>query len=254
MTLDRGTAMGKPVDAAFTRRLIYVCTALASVAFAGFVVGFVRFAEPVITTLDRSLGIVQFEKGRRFEEAGEYANAIQCYRLALEGEFEEPKYRTFALKALGALLWWREDPEAALPYLEEAYAQPEVPITLYAPLCDSLLQADRLSDIPPVCERWRADAIAQNEPGEQAQAMYYLGKVMQGRGDAAGARECFARGVQLRPGGFNAYELGLSYYRSGDYEEALTYLDQYLEGGSGGRAAHARTLRAEILDKEGRGR
>jgi tetratricopeptide (TPR) repeat protein len=252
MTHASENATDRAVETAYANVPIYVCAVLTSLAFAAFVVGYARYAEPVIARMDRSLGIVQFEKGQRFQEAGEYANAIQCYQLALEGKFEDPKYRTFTLKALGALLWWREDPQAALPYLEEAYAQPEVPITLYAPLCDSWLQVGRLDEIPSACERWRADAIAQRDAGQHAQAMYYLGRVTRELGDESGAREYFVQGVQLRPGGFNAYELGVSHYRSGEYEQALAYLDEFLEGGSGGRADYARRLRAEILKKLGR--
>jgi tetratricopeptide (TPR) repeat protein len=199
--------------------------------------------------MDRSLGIEQFENGQRLQAAGEYANAIQYYQLALDGRFEDPKYRTFALKALGTLLWWREGPEAALPYLEEAFRSPDAPITLYAPLCDSLLRVGRLEDITQVCERWYSDAGRQNDTGQQAEALYYLGRMLQERGDETGSLARFYQGVQHHPGGNNAYELGLAYYRAGDSGQALTYLEQYLETGTGGRAEYAREVRGRILSE-----
>lgn len=227
--------------------LIFVAAAAACAAFTAFVFVYPRLAGPAIARMDRALGLEQFENGQRLQAAGEYANAIQSYQLALEGHFEDPKYRTFTLKALGALLWWRESAEAALPYLEEAYQSPYAPLTLFDPLCDSLLQTGRIEDIPPVCERWFHEAGLVNDTEQQARALYYLGKVQQERGDDAGALARFYQGVQLHPGGDNAYELGLAYYNAGDNGQALVYLEQFLESGSGGRAQYARDVRDRIL-------
>jgi len=234
------------------RRPVLVFTVAACIAFTAFVWGYGRFAGPVIARQDRALGIVHFEKGQRMEAAGEYANAAQCYRLALDGTFDDPQYRTFTLKALGALLWWREGAEEALPYLEEAYAQPDAPLTLYGPLCDSLLQVGRLDDIPPVCERWQREAKEQGNPEQQAMAVYYRGRVAQERGEPARARKLYHEGIELHRGGYNAYGLGVMYFRSGGFDKSLTYLEQFLESGSGGRAQHARQLRDEIMQKQGR--
>lgn len=228
---------------------VLIVTAVCCVAFTGFVWFYPRIAGPTIAQMDRGLGIEQFENGQRLQAAGEYLNAIQYYQLALDGYFEDPKYRTFTLKALGSLLWWREGPEAALPYLEEAFRSPDSPITLYAPLCDSLLRVGRLEDITQVCERWYSDAGRQNDKEQQAEALYFLGRMLQERGDEAGALARFYQGAQHHPGGNNAYELGLAYYRAGDSGQALTYLEQYLETGTGGRAEYAREVRARILNE-----
>ncbi len=230
---------------------VLVFTAIACIAFAGFVWGYARFGQSAIAQMERTLGVVQFEKGQRMEAAGEYANAAQWYRLALAGNFESSKYRTFTLKALGALLWWREGPEEALPYLEEAYAQPDAPITLYAPLCDSLLQVGRLDEIPPICQRWQADAKQQGDTEQEAMSLYYRGRVAQERGNRDQARALFQQGLELHRGGGNAYELGLMHYHAGEFDRALTYLQQFLESGAGGRAEYARKLRDEILQKQG---
>lgn len=244
-TETRAGVPGSEVNALRTPILISVAGACA--VFTGFVWLYPLLAGRSIAQMDQRLGIEQFENGQRLQAAGEYANAIQAYELALDGQFEDPKYRTFTLKALGALLWWQESAEAALPYLEEAYASPNAPLTLYEPLCDSLLQVDRLDDIPPVCDRWYGEAARQENPEQQAQALYYLGKSEQARGDHAAAMARFSQGVQLHPGGDNAYELGIAHHRAGDWDRALTYLNQYLATGSGGRARHAREIRERIL-------
>lgn len=229
--------------------LILGFSGAAGVLFTALVWIYAQHGAPIVQRMDRALGMILLEEGERLEAAGEYENAADCYRLALQGEFEAHKYRTYTLKRLGALLWWREGPESALPYLEEAYRQSDAPITLYEPLCDSLLRVGRVDAILPITGRWYKEAEQAGHPDQQALALYYEGKVYQAQGDADRALESFLAGTGIRPGGSNAYELGLAYYHAGRFDEALKYLEQFLETGSGGRVQYARTLREEILER-----
>ena len=226
-------------------------TGLAFAAYVAFVALYSHFGTPLVQRMHATIGETLLDRGVRFEQVGEYENAAQCYREALECRFDGPKDRTFALKRLGALLWWRDGAEAALPYLEEAYAQPDFPITLFEPLCASLVDVARVDEALDVARRWSAAAAAH--PGQQASAKYYEGRVYIQRGETDRALQAFLEGNDIVPGGFNAYEAAILYYRAGDLDKALPLLEGYLRGGKGDRAKYARSLRERILERQNAG-
>lgn len=228
--------------------VVLVLTALAFAAFLTFVAGYARLGTPLIQTMDTNIGEVLFDQGRRFEQAGQYDNAAERYRQALAARFDAPEVRTVVLKRLGTLLWWREGAQAALPYLEEAYAQPDFPPNLYEPLCASLIDVGRLPEAMDVVNRWLS---AADQPQRQADAKYYQGKVYAAQGKTDQALEAYVAGDALVPGGRNAYEAGLFWYKAGDFDKALPYLDRYLRGGSGNTAEYARSLRKKIIEAQG---
>lgn len=222
---------------------------IACCGFCLFVFAYARVGERLIEQSVRKQGMIYLEQAQRLEAAGEFDSAAAQYRLALDAQFDAYKYRTYTLKRLGALLWWREGPEAALPYLQEAFRQPDAPITLYEPLCDSLIQLSRHDEVYDVLARWRDAARSAGDKEQEALSHYYEGKAFQETGDETKAREAFVAGTQVQPGGRSAYELGVGYEREGDDESALLYIEQFLETGSGDRARHARSLRDEILHR-----
>ncbi|HOZ46468.1 MAG TPA: hypothetical protein PLO37_10840 [Candidatus Hydrogenedentes bacterium] len=228
-------------------RLALSVSAVVFTAFVAFTVVYGLLGTPVVSGLSDRLGEIMFERGKQFEAARQYENAILCYRRALECRFAGAQNRTFTLKRLGTLLYMREGPEVALEYLEEAYHGEDTPITLYAPLCESLIRAGRMEDVLEVAQRWFDEATAAARPDDQAQARYYEGVVYQKQGRHEKARETFLAGQAIRPGGNNAYELGVMAFSNHDYDEALRYLDEFLQGGTGGRAQYARQLRERIL-------
>ena len=223
-----------------------VLSLIACCGFCLFVVLYAWMGGRLVEQAVQKQGMIFLEQAERLETAGEYENAAQHYRLALNAEFDAHKYRTYALKRLGALLWWREGAESALPYLREAFQQPDAPITLYGPLCDSLIQLGHRDESYEVLARWRAEARAAQDREQGALSYYYEGMAFQNTGEEAKAREAFLIGTKILPGGNSAYELGVAFHREGDDESALTYLEQFLETGSGNRARYARTLRDEI--------
>ncbi|MCC6696958.1 MAG: hypothetical protein IT365_15120 [Candidatus Hydrogenedentes bacterium] len=226
-----------------------VLSLIAACGFCVFVCAYARTGERLLEQSMRKQGMIYLEQAERLETAGEYENAAQHYRLALEAEFDAHKYRTYTLKRLGALLWWREGPQAALPYLQEAFQQPDAPITLYEPLCDSLIQLGRRDEVYDVLARWREEAHAGKDREQEALSYYYEGKAFQESGDEAKAREAFMAGTQVLPGGRSAYELGVAFHREGDDDGALLHLEQFLVTASGDRARYARTLMDEILQR-----
>ncbi|MCC6490382.1 MAG: hypothetical protein IT364_23055 [Candidatus Hydrogenedentes bacterium] len=240
---------GKRTEAASLTGVTLVLSLIACCGFSVFVCAYARTGERLLEQSVRKQGMIYLEQAERLETAGEYENAARHYRLALDAEFDAHKYRTYTLKRLGALLWWREGAEAALPYLQEAFQQPDAPITLYEPLCDSLIQLGRHDDVYEVLSRWREDARRGSDREQEALSYYYEGKAFQKTGDEAKAREAFMAGTQVLPGGRSAYELGAGFERKGDDGLALLYLEQFLETGSGERARHARTLIDEILQR-----
>jgi len=218
-------------------------TSAAFIAFIAFVVVYAHWGTPLVQRMDSEIGEVLLERGTRFEEAGEYESAVHCFKQALGGRFDGATSRTYTLKRLGALLCWREGAEAGLHYLQEAYKNTDCPISTYTPLCGALLELGKAEQALEVAARWLREAKASDHAGHQAKAKYYQGKAYQAQGDPAKALTSFLEGNALDPGGTNAYEAGLIYYRAGERDKALELLGLFLEkGGAGERAQYVRSL------------
>lgn len=242
--LSQQAGLGLPSGA---NMAVCTLTCAAFACFVGFVVVYAHWGTPLVQRMDHTIGEVLLDQGVRFEEAGEYENAVQCYKQALECRFDGPGDRTYALKRIGALLCWREGPEQGLTYLQEACRRPDCPITVYEPLCNSLIELGRPEEALEAAAQWLRDAKEMNHRGHQANATYYEGMAYRALGDNDRAIELFLEGNDILPGGRNAYELGVFHYKAGDHAKALEFLDLFLKGGAGGRAGYARTLRERIL-------
>jgi tetratricopeptide (TPR) repeat protein len=148
---------------------------------------------------------------------------------------------------LGRLLWWTEGPQQALPYLEQAYRQPDHSIWFYEALCDSLIKVGRHDHALAVAEHWQARAAEMRDPQQQARAACYKGRSHLARANTDTALACFMEGCSLYPGGQNAYEAGILLHARGEDQKALMYFDQFLTEGTGERAQYVQRLRKRIL-------
>ncbi|HEO69935.1 MAG TPA: hypothetical protein ENN80_01630 [Candidatus Hydrogenedentes bacterium] len=230
-----------------------VALTLSGVLFVGFlcaVVVYVYAGSWFIERLDATIGETLLERGHNFEKAGEYDLALECYKKALTARFDHAHNRTFTLKCIGALLWWREGPEQALEYLEQAYARPDYPISIFEPLCDSLIEVGRVEEAIDAAKKWHAEAEKADKAPLQARAKLYEGRAYLAQGAEEKALETFVAGGQIGSGGLNAYEAAMLYHEAGDITKTLEYLDAYLKGGSGGRAEYARDLRQRLLAEQ----
>jgi len=153
-----------------TAPLIVGLTLLGLAVFLGLSILYAELATAWVEELDRSLAEAAWQQAIRFEKAGQPENAKELYQQALEGRFTSSRDRTDALMRLGRLLWWTEGPERALPYLEEAYNQPDHPIWFYEALCDSLIKVGRENTALAVAEHWQLRASKLRDQPQQARA------------------------------------------------------------------------------------
>lgn len=222
-------------------------TALGAAGLIAFVLVFGRFAGPLVNSLDEELGEVLMERGMRFEASGEVENAKETYLEALERPFHGEHNRADTLKRLGTLYWREGREDAALPYLRDASEFEQPPRSVFEPLVDSLIALNRFDEAEQTLSRWLG--LVKEDGTEVAKAKFYEGRLAILRGDRKRAEVAFLEGVRLVPGGRNAAELGTLYFLEHRYEEALPYVNQYLETGSGQRAEYLRSVRERILEK-----
>jgi len=240
-------SLAPPEDRAMIR-VVAAISITATVLLTLGMLAYVRFVPPLLARLDVQIGEVLMREGMRFEAAGAVENAQERYLLALQARFAGPQNRAHTLKQLGCLLWYRGDPAAAIPYLQEAADSPHAPVTVYEPLADALLQLGRGAEAEAVIGQWREVLDAQPDREARASAEYYLGKIARDRGDRDAAERHFAAAHELRPGDRGTAELAVLYYESKRYAKAIAAIDQCLQSGvSGARANYLRQVRAVAL-------
>ncbi|HNT90006.1 MAG TPA: tetratricopeptide repeat protein, partial [Candidatus Hydrogenedentes bacterium] len=176
-------------------------------------------------------------------------NAKAVYGEAIARPFYGPQNRADTAKRLGVLHWQAGELEAAAPLLREAAVFDPPPLSVFEPLCDCLMALGQYAEAEGLIARWITIAGELGLPLEIAKAKYYEGEIALAQGDPERAEACFLEGVQHVPGGRNASELGLMYYEQGALEQALPYIDAYLETGTGERAEYFRWLRGHIVEK-----
>ncbi|MFP4502620.1 MAG: tetratricopeptide repeat protein [Candidatus Hydrogenedentota bacterium] len=230
-------------------RATVVLTAVALIAFLGGTALYVHLGGGMVNALDEELGEILMQRGMRFEKAGQLENAKATYREALECTFTGPQNRADTLKHLGVLYWNEHEYAKALPLLREAVSFDPPPMSAFEPLADCLYQLGRFEAAETLLDRWQRRAGDLGHAGQIARAKYYEGMIALEHGATQDAIEAFRAGVEHVPGGRNASQLGVLYYEASQYDKALTYIDQYLETGTGNRAQYMRQLRKRALER-----
>lgn len=247
---ERGAATVSRGEYALPQKVNLAVGALTMAGFAGFtafIVLYAAFGNSFVQGLERSIGDVLMEEGIRLEEAQEHENAILVYTEALDSRFTHSENRTKTLVRLGRLLLSLEGPEPALPYLEEAYENGGHLLSLYASLCTVLSRAGRMDEALAYGREWFERARESGNQEHQARAKLFEGRMLQGQGAAERALEAFVEGHRARPGGLNSFFAGLLSDQAGEQENALQYLEVYLQDATGKNAERARRLRTRIL-------
>jgi tetratricopeptide (TPR) repeat protein len=225
---------------------------LSGLAFAGmtaFIILYAHLGGPFVADMEKSIGEVLLADGIRLENATDFDNAIQTYRLAVESRFTHQENKTEALRRLGTLLGWREGPQEGLPYLEEAYRNGDFSIWLYEPFCSALFDVGRVEQAFELAEEWYGRAIQEDRSDHQARAKNMEGKCLLKLGDKQLALDAFLEGHAIQPGGSNACQAGILYYEMGDSRRALQFLELFLRDADGPQAEYARTLRDRIREE-----
>lgn len=246
MNEQRDTSAPCTVD---PRPVILALSAACFALFVTFVVLYASFGGRFVAGMERSIGDVLLADAVRLENTGDYDNAVQTYRLALESRFRHQQTRTETLRRLGALVGWREGYREALPYLEEAFLNGDYSIWLYEPYGNALLAAARDDEAFALVEEWLARANKEDRIDQQALARSLEGRCYLKRGEKQRALDAFLAGDALQPGGINAYQAGVLSYELGDANRALQLLDLFLRDADGPQAEHARNLRDRICGR-----
>lgn len=219
--------------------------------FTAWILLYATWGDSFIEGLERSIGDVVMEEGIRFQNAQDYENAALSYLEALQNPFTHAKNRTGTLRRLGTLSSWLEVPAWGIPYLVEASEKSEYPISLFEPLCQVLLAADRTDNALAHAQRWFDRALESGARRQQTRAKLIEGHIHRKRGDTERAFKAYVEGNAIQSGGLVAYYAGLLSYEAGDQENALRYLELCLQDSTGEAALKARTLRGRILEETG---
>jgi tetratricopeptide (TPR) repeat protein len=223
-------------------------TGFGTLALLAFAILYAHWAPALLGRLDVNVGEVLMKQGLAYEEAGAFENARERYATALQSRFQGEQNRALTLKRLGSIYWREGDYAAALPYLDAAVASSEVQLNAYEPLCDTLYQLKEYANAAEVAAQWTA--AAQGDPEQRAAALYHAGRLALAAEDRSTASARFVESDALHPGGRAASELACLYFDEGRYQDALVFIDKYLQSGaSGGRAEYIRQLRARTVEK-----
>lgn len=215
------------------------------VFLAVFLFGVRQYAQhgaAIVHNMDRAVGSVAHEQAVRFEQAGDYAKAKECYLLALQGRFFNRGARSDALMRLGRLLRWHETPEAGLPYLRDALAQPDHDVAVFFALCEALVAAKQADETIRVAQQYYVEARKANDDELCAQAKYFEGEGLLAQGKKDAALAVFIEAEHLRSGGLSACEAGMLLYDRGDVEQAKGYLETCVYSSGSNQSEYAATL------------
>jgi tetratricopeptide (TPR) repeat protein len=225
---------------------VAVLTAVLLLLFLAGAFCYGHYAGGMVASLDSGLGQVLAGRGTRLEAAGDYEGAIKCLQEAVALPFSSSKERTFVIKRLGALLITVGKDEDGVKRLEECAANPDHPISVFAPLVIALNRLKRHDDAVKYADIWLKEAEAQKLPPQIAEAYLSKGKALWEKGDAVGALQAFIEGEKIEPAGSNAFEAARLLHSVGRSTEAIPYLDRFIAGTNDTRTPEAQKLRVAI--------
>lgn len=223
-------------------RAILSLTLCANVLFICFVVFYGRYGGAFVDALPNASGEELLARGLLLETNTDSAGAMALYKEALTKYFTHEAKRTETYQRLGNLLLWNEGADAALPHLETAYARDDHDIWVYEPLCQALIQLDRLEDAEAYAREWRDEAASNEDTEQMARAAFIHGTVLQKAGRNEAAFDAFSEAFALNGMTPAAYHAGVTAYDLGRMDEARKYLDIYVRRGQGDNLAWAQEL------------
>ncbi len=151
--------------------------------------------------------------GLEHHRAGRLAEAQRCYRKALE---KSPRFAE-AAHLMGRVLYDRQEPDEALPWLAKAVAFDPTRANAFNDLGNLLHELGRTEEAEGAYRR-----VLELEP-KNADAHNNLGTVLKGRGLFDEARDAYQRAVEAAPNHYSAYyNLGNLFKREERFEEAAS--------------------------------
>ncbi len=234
-----------------TNVLAVAVTVVAAAGFVVFALAYAHAGGSIVADLGQDLGETLLEQGIRLEEAHQYERAVEVYKEALDTrQFDGEINRTATISRLGKLLWRQHEHEQALEYLQQVRKRPDAPLSAFQALADCLLETGRIDEALSVAREW-FEAAEESERREQKElSKFYEGRAWEEQGNIEKALEAYREGYEVEPSGFCAHRLGVLYYKSGEFDRALKYIESYLQEGAGDRADYARSIRKIILQRK----
>ncbi|HNR36854.1 MAG TPA: hypothetical protein PKO36_16895 [Candidatus Hydrogenedentes bacterium] len=241
----------EPAPWEWTRGLTGIVAGLTLAALIAFMAGvsaFARHGDALVRDMDRAVAGVAHEQAIRFERAGDYAKAKEAYLLALEGRFDDRNARADALMRLGRMLRWHESPEAGLPYLRQALADPGHDMAIYDVLCEALIAANAHEELTSTARQYFEDAGKAKDNELRAQAKYFEGRGLLALGEKEKALDAFIESETIRGGGLGACEAGILLYNMGQIERAKGYLETCAYASGSSESEYAAQLLKRIAE------
>ncbi|HOV74575.1 MAG TPA: hypothetical protein P5318_12230 [Candidatus Hydrogenedentes bacterium] len=241
----------EPAPWEWTRGLTGIVAGLTLAALIAFMAGvgaFARHGDALVRDMDRAVAGVAHEQAIRFERAGDYAKAKEAYLLALEGRFDDRNARADALMRLGRMLRWHESPEAGLPYLRQALADPGHDMAIYDVLCEALIAANAHEELTSTARQYFEDAGKAKDNELRAQAKYFEGRGLLALGEKEKALDAFIESETIRGGGLGACEAGILLYNMGQIERAKGYLETCAYASGSSQSEYAAQLLKRIAE------
>lgn len=204
---------------------------LAALAFLGMgasIFAYGLYGPQMTAGLDVACAEAAFNSGKKLEELGNYDQAIQRFRQAMEGRFQSPEQQYMCGRSIGDLLFqqnrYSEAIEAYRELPPEAFAQ----AGSYPGYVNALRLERRFDEAKQLAGAWIGKAEAQNDAQQLQWAHHALMRVASETGDEAEVVSHAKYLVEHDPVSDAHLVLAKTYVAQGKTDEATALLDAFL--------------------------
>lgn len=246
-------ASDNPVQVAVYRRvyvLLWLATLLAVGVMVSALIAMSMFDDKVRDWMESAYADRAFAIGKEYEYRQEYEQAIELYREALEGTFQNAESKRLCGISLGDLLMRLKRYEEAIVAYANLPDEAFIGAGNLTGYVTALYRAGRLDEASTLGRRWLEKANAQEDRLQQRWANSMLGNIEMERANSDEAIAYFRALASLDPKNSARVNIARILRDQGKIDEALDELEMILaEIDEGSLFASATKLRNQILEQ-----
>jgi len=208
---------------------------------------FGMFGSVVTAGLDRACAEASFVTGKQMESVGNLEQAVQLYRQALEGRFDDAENRLLCQRSLGEVLWRLDRPGEAIEAFEAVPPHGFERAGSYPAFVNALLQEGELDRSLELGRQWLALAESESDTQQIVWAQFALGQAHERLGQHEAALDAYRVAHELEPGSTASLLVAQTLLTLDRRDEALAHINGVIAALPDGRARRdAEGIRAMI--------
>jgi len=210
-------------------RMLWLFAAGAGVIFVVFVWFLGRRGEDFVGNLDKACAEVAFHAGKKYEERGNYDQAIASFRDAFEGEFRDPALRWMCGRSIGDLLYRQGRYADAIDAYDALPAEAFEAAGSYAGYVGALVKEGDVERAEELGLVWLGKARAEQADDQITWALVALGTLYKDKGAYDKALPLLKEAAERDPDSHVPINVAQVLAAEGKRDEAVVYLQQVLD-------------------------